>query len=89
MSPSDQGLQSYACIRLQPQVHGRVRLQPQVCVRRHTPLDEAVEEVGVGEQPQRVARGRRVDDHTVEVHAELVTTRQPHELGQGHELIDA
>lgn len=60
-----------------------------MCVRRHTPLDEAVEEVGVSEQPQRVARGRRVDDHTVEVHAQLVTPRQPHQLGQGHELIDA
>ena len=59
------------------------------CVSGVTPLDEAIEEVRVGEQPQRVARGCGVDDDTVEVHAQLVSPRQPHELGQSHELIDA
>mmetsp|Transcript_35724 Transcript_35724/g.114875 ORF Transcript_35724/g.114875 Transcript_35724/m.114875 type:complete len:348 (+) Transcript_35724:103-1146(+) len=50
--------------------------------------DEAVEEVGEGEQPQRVAGRRRVDDDAVKVDAVGVSLREGDDLRKGDQLVD-
>ena len=52
-------------------------------------IDEAVEKVGEGEQPQRVPRRRRVDHHALKVQPVRIRFGEGHDLDERDELVDA